>query len=241
MASYIPVITLIQPPSNPHVFPDIKPENILFSFQSVDYHHERIRVKIADLGNATWVNHRFTDFIQTRQYRSPEVIVGAKWDTTADIWSWACVAFELLTLTYLFCPESVPGYPREEDHLAQILELCSSGLVPRSLLNGTDSSKYLNRYGELRHIPPTALRPHSLSNVLYHKHRFSRTDAESISLFLLPMLEVDPKRRASAAQMLQHPFVATLLSRRERDAVEGRLYGSNRTPSRTTTSSRSWR
>lgn len=70
---------------------------------------EKITVKIADLGNgknnllsykprfsldiflATWVEHHFTDDIQTRQYRCPEVILGARWGPSADIWSVACV------------------------------------------------------------------------------------------------------------------------------------------------------
>jgi serine/threonine protein kinase len=46
-----------------------------------------ISVKIADLGNACWVNHHFTNDIQTRQYRSPEVILGAKWGASTDVWS----------------------------------------------------------------------------------------------------------------------------------------------------------
>lgn len=37
-----------------------------------------IRVKIADLGNACWFNHHFSTEIQTRQYRSPEVILYKK-------------------------------------------------------------------------------------------------------------------------------------------------------------------
>lgn len=52
---------------------------------------ERVTVKIADLGNACWTDHHFTDDIQTRQYRCPEVIIGAKWGTSADIWSAACL------------------------------------------------------------------------------------------------------------------------------------------------------
>lgn len=50
-----------------------------------------ISVKIADLGNACWVNHHFTNDIQTRQYRSPEVILGAKWGASTDVWSMACM------------------------------------------------------------------------------------------------------------------------------------------------------
>jgi serine/threonine-protein kinase SRPK3 len=52
---------------------------------------DHIDIKIADLGNACWVNHHFTEDIQTRQYRSPEVIIGAEWGPEADIWSFACM------------------------------------------------------------------------------------------------------------------------------------------------------
>lgn len=60
---------------------------------------DKISVKIADLGNACWVGHHFTNDIQTRQYRSPEVILGAKWGASTDVWSMAamvsCLAFAL--------------------------------------------------------------------------------------------------------------------------------------------------
>lgn len=55
-----------------------------------------ISVKIADLGNACWVNHHFTDDIQTRQYRSPEVILGAKWGASTDVWSMAAMVSPLI-------------------------------------------------------------------------------------------------------------------------------------------------
>jgi serine/threonine-protein kinase SRPK3 len=55
---------------------------------------EIISVKIADLGNACWVGHHFTNDIQTRQYRSPEVILGAKWGASTDVWSMACMVCE---------------------------------------------------------------------------------------------------------------------------------------------------
>ena len=35
-----------------------------------------LKVKIADLGNACWEDHHYTDDIQTRQYRALEVILG---------------------------------------------------------------------------------------------------------------------------------------------------------------------
>ena len=65
------------------------PEKI--SDETSDAGIETISVKIADLGNACWVGHHFTNDIQTRQYRSPEVILGAKWGASTDVWSMAAM------------------------------------------------------------------------------------------------------------------------------------------------------
>ncbi len=54
-------------------------------------------MKIADLGNACWTSHHFTNDIQTRQYRSPEVILGAKWGASTDVWSMAAMVRVLLS------------------------------------------------------------------------------------------------------------------------------------------------
>jgi serine/threonine-protein kinase SRPK3 len=73
-----------------------------------------ITVKIADLGNACWEDHHFTNDIQTRQYRSPEVILGAKWGPSTDVWSVACMSFELITSDYLFDPQSGASYSKDD-------------------------------------------------------------------------------------------------------------------------------
>lgn len=36
-----------------------------------------LQIKIVDFGNACWTHKKFTDNIQTREYRAPEVIIGA--------------------------------------------------------------------------------------------------------------------------------------------------------------------
>jgi serine/threonine protein kinase len=75
-----------------------------------------ILVKIADLGNACWVTKHFTNDIQTRQYRSPEVILGAKYDCSTDIWSLGCILFELLTGEFLFDPKSGQKYSKDDGY-----------------------------------------------------------------------------------------------------------------------------
>ncbi|EXJ92855.1 CMGC/SRPK protein kinase [Capronia epimyces CBS 606.96] len=163
-----------------------------------------ISVKIADLGNACWVSHHFTNDIQTRQYRSPEVILGAKWGASTDVWSMACMVFELITGDYLFDPQSGTKYGKDDDHIAQIIELL--GPFPKSLcLQGKWSQEIFNRKGELRNIH--RLRHWALPDVLREKYHFSVEDSKRISEFLLPLLELPPEARANAGGMSNAEFL----------------------------------
>uniref|UniRef100_A0A4W4GS79 non-specific serine/threonine protein kinase n=1 Tax=Electrophorus electricus TaxID=8005 RepID=A0A4W4GS79_ELEEL len=165
---------------------------------------DTLRVKIADLGNACWVHKHFTEDIQTRQYRSIEVLIGAGYSTPADIWSTACMAFELATGDYLFEPHSGEDYSRDEDHIALIMELL--GKVPRKVIAaGKYSREFFSKKGELRHI--TKLKPWSLFDVLLEKYGWSAEDAGHFTHFLLPMLEMVPEKRASARDCLNHPWL----------------------------------
>lgn len=163
-----------------------------------------LEVKIADLGNACWVQKHFTEDIQTRQYRSLEVILGAGYNTSADIWSTACMAFELATGDYLFEPHTGENYSRDEDHIAHIIELL--GPIPKKIiLSGTMSHIVFNKKGELRHI--TGLKPWGLEEVLVEKYEWRFDEAAAFAEFLRPMLEFEPSKRATAAQCLEHPWL----------------------------------
>ncbi|XP_072418816.1 SRSF protein kinase 2-like isoform X5 [Chiloscyllium punctatum] len=198
---------------------------------------EKIRVKIADLGNACWVHKHFTEDIQTRQYRSIEVLIGAGYSTPADIWSTACMAFELATGDYLFEPHSGEDYSRDEDHIAHIIELLGNiprhfalsgkysreffnrrdhialiiellGKIPRKFaMSGKYSKEFFTKKGELRHI--TKLKPWSLFDVLIEKYGWPHEEAVQFTDFLLPMLEMVPEKRASAAECLRHPWLGS--------------------------------
>ncbi|XP_020650769.3 SRSF protein kinase 1 isoform X2 [Pogona vitticeps] len=165
---------------------------------------DKLKVKIADLGNACWVHKHFTEDIQTRQYRSLEVLIGAGYSTPADIWSTACMAFELATGDYLFEPHSGEDYSRDEDHIALIIELL--GKIPRKLIvAGKYSKEFFTKKGDLKHI--TKLKPWGLFEVLVEKYEWSQDEAAAFTDFLLPMLELNPEKRATAAQCLRHPWL----------------------------------
>lgn len=163
-----------------------------------------VEVKIADLGNACWVDKHFTEDIQTRQYRSLEVIIGSGYNTSADIWSTACMAFEMATGDYLFEPHSGDNYCRDDDHIAHIIELL--GPIPKRIaLSGRMSNHAFNSKGELRNI--TGLKPWGLVEVLREKYDWKLEEAIEFSDFLTPMLDYDPKNRATAAECLAHSWL----------------------------------
>lgn len=167
--------------------------------------------KIVDFGNACWRQRHFTEDIQTRQYRSPEVILGQGYDTSTDMWSFACMVFELATGDLLFDPREAKdqSYSRDEDHLALMMELL--GPMPISMtIRGANTPKFFEREGgRLRHIKDLKFWP--LASVLVEKYNMPAQEAQGLSDFLMPMLRFAPAARATAADMLTHPWLVGTL------------------------------
>jgi len=173
------------------------------------------KAKIVDLGNACWTHKHFTTDITTRQYRAIESLVGADYDTSVDIWSLACMIFELVTGEYLFNPKEQSGgkYTRDEDHVALIVELL--GKIPKPLLKRSDhKTRYFNAKGDLKNI--TKLEYWPLLDVCRTKYHMPDEEAELFCSFMLPMLEIQPEKRATAKEMLKHPWL-TITEEDKRD------------------------
>lgn len=77
------------------------------------------------------------------------MLLGFEYNYTADIWSTACLTFELLTGDYLFDPRGSDEYSRDEDHLAHIVELLGN-IPPHIIFQGKYGHKYFNSYGMFR-------------------------------------------------------------------------------------------
>lgn len=73
-----------------------------------------VKCKIVDFGNACWADKQFAEEIQTRQYRAPEVILQSGYTFSVDMWSFACMAFELATGEMMFAPKGAQGFSEDE-------------------------------------------------------------------------------------------------------------------------------
>ncbi|EDW51495.1 SRSF protein kinase 2 isoform X2 [Drosophila sechellia] len=170
-----------------------------------------VLVKIADLGNACHFNHKLIDKIQTREYRALEVILGAGYSETVDIWSVGCLLWELATKTYLFDTQSKRGKGgKDEAHLAKIIEYC--GHIPRDLIrNGKHSPNFFKANGEL--VNRESLRPTKLTNLLITCNGWTTRNATKFVDFLMPMLNTDPLKRTSARKALGSRYLCNIVVR----------------------------
>lgn len=181
---------------------DIKPANIVLSWER---DMQSLSVKIIDFGNACLTDDKAADEIQTPPYRSPEVWLKIDYDTPADIWSTACMVFELAAGQLLFDTANNKDYSRCEDHLAAIMELL--GPIPREILSRSELEEiYFDEEGQL--IRFSELNELSLEDTLMKNYRFPPQNATDLAEFLLPMLELEPTKRATATQCLQHPWLS---------------------------------
>ncbi|KIJ49669.1 hypothetical protein M422DRAFT_161158 [Sphaerobolus stellatus SS14] len=112
---------------------DLKPENILLkSLQSP-------QIKVIDFGSACHERQTVYTYIQSRFYRSPEVLLGLPYTAAIDMWSLGCIVVELFLGLPLF-----PG-TSEYNQITRIVDLL--GIPPQHMLeNGKQTSQFFDRY-----------------------------------------------------------------------------------------------
>ena len=210
---------------------DLKPENVFavrpifpyepFSdddtrevFNCLEDDPSTISFKLGDFGNSCFIDGMLNELIQTRQYRSPEVLLDIEYDYSADIWSLACMTFELATRHHLFDPilrdkdiEETQENKEQFDavHLSMIEMVI--GPIPKDWArNGKLYNRLYDRHGKLKFVYDKTMGP--VYNLLL-KYGLSDQDAQELSDFLEPMLSIIPKQRPSAEELLDSPWLYT--------------------------------
>ncbi|XP_017785447.1 PREDICTED: SRSF protein kinase 3-like [Nicrophorus vespilloides] len=170
------------------------------------YVSPKIEVKIADMGNACWTTDKIEGTIQTKQYRALEVLLGADFNTPADIWSVGCIAFELATGEYLFNPRHTQTFSSNEDHILLIYELLG-GIPPYIASRGRRSHRYFDSTGNLIICEMPLLHIWKTEDVLVEKYGWKRVDAIPFAAMINAMIEPDPELRITADNGLVHQWL----------------------------------
>lgn len=171
---------------------DMKPANILID--------EHCHMKLADFGLARSVgeagfapsiekgNGPMTDYVATRWYRAPEILLGScSYTRAVDMWSFGCVWGETLSGKPLF-----PG-ASTMNQLDRILELTDKPSFEDIQAMGSPYAAAM-----LEALPLTPPRP-------IHEF-FPLADMEALHL-LYCLLQFNPNRRYSAIEILEHPYL----------------------------------
>ncbi|KAK7720803.1 serine/threonine protein kinase, CMGC, dual-specificity [Botryosphaeria dothidea] len=171
---------------------DLKPENILLA------HPLHSEIKVIDFGSSCFEHEKVYTYIQSRFYRSPEVILGMNYGLPIDMWSFGCILAELLTGSPIF-----PG-ENEQEQLACIMEIF--GPPEKHLIEKSSRKKlFFDSLGKPRVTVSSKGRRRRPSSKTLEQALKCNDDA--FLDFIARCLRWDPDRRMKPEEAMQHEFI----------------------------------
>jgi len=189
---------------------DLKPENMLFVDSAFDttysenarcnlHELRNTEIRLIDFGSATFDYEHHSTVVSTRHYRAPEVVLELGWSKPCDVWSCACIIYEL------YCGNTLFQTHDNREHLAMMER--TLGPIPYDMMKDSKKSKYFkkgkldwdSRSSEGRYVKENCkpLHDHRRSGSEIHRNLFD---------LLSKMLRYDPEVRYTAAKSLRHAF-----------------------------------
>jgi dual specificity tyrosine-phosphorylation-regulated kinase 1 len=190
---------------------DLKPENILLR------NPKRTAIKLIDFGSSCHIGKTMYPYIQSRFYRSPEVLLGLPYNQAIDMWSLGCILYELHTGDPIFNGVS------ERDQVYKLTELL--GIPPIAMLEkGRKAANFFRKlpdgtYERLpskrTYVPVSAKRlPQMLGSSTggpggrrLQEPGHTREDYLQFEDLLQKMWAYDPTQRITPEAALMHDFV----------------------------------
>lgn len=210
---------------------DIKPENILVKQhvqEPLTLDDQRITLAIADFGTAIRTDEKAHVYGTTFEYRSPEQVFElTRLTHESDVWSAACVFYELFALEVLFEPKRLCLEFNEERWASDASSMDSEDSRELSTYETDLNQLYLfiEMFGE---FPRHMAKKHRRWFTARGKVRGLQESIDTLTLedrleddvlerwglpvqdiadFLRPMFRFNPNRRDSARKMLAHSFL----------------------------------
>ncbi|KAI3474997.1 hypothetical protein Pfo_030308 [Paulownia fortunei] len=181
---------------------DLKPENILLC-TSV----KPAEIKIIDFGSACMEDRTVYSYIQSRYYRSPEVLLGYHYTTAIDMWSFGCIVAELFLGLPLF-----PG-ASEFDLLRRMIKILG-GQPPDYILRKAKNTSKESKKPSIGKEYFNHMNLEAIVTKYPYKTNLAEEDIVKESQirlalidFLRGLVEFDPAKRWSPLQASKHPFV----------------------------------
>jgi dual specificity tyrosine-phosphorylation-regulated kinase 2/3/4 len=178
---------------------DLKPENILLNDVELG------KIKIIDFGSSCYESEKVYTYIQSRFYRSPEVLLGMVYSYEIDMWSLGCIISELITGRPIFMGEN------EQEQVACIME--TFGVPDKTMISRCSRRKlFFDSMGNPREVVSSdkskrIRRPNSrtLEQELKMKD-------EVLTNFISGFLAWDPVKRTTPKNGLMHEFITGIRS-----------------------------
>uniref|UniRef100_A0A674J2Y3 Serine/threonine-protein kinase PRP4 homolog n=1 Tax=Terrapene triunguis TaxID=2587831 RepID=A0A674J2Y3_9SAUR len=189
---------------------DIKPDNILVN-------ESKTILKLCDFGSASHVaDNDITPYLVSRFYRAPEIIIGKIYDYGIDMWSVGCTLYELYTGKILF-----PG--KTNNHMLK-LAMDLKGKMPNKMIRkGVFKDQHFDQNLNFMYIEVDKVTEREKVTVMSTINPTKDLLADLIGCQRLPedqrkkvhqlkdlldqILMLDPAKRISINQALQHAFI----------------------------------
>uniref|UniRef100_A0A673IP81 Serine/threonine-protein kinase PRP4 homolog n=1 Tax=Sinocyclocheilus rhinocerous TaxID=307959 RepID=A0A673IP81_9TELE len=189
---------------------DIKPDNILVN-------ESKTILKLCDFGSASHVaDNDITPYLVSRFYRAPEIIIGKSYDYGIDMWSVGCTLYELYTGKILF-----PG--KTNNHMLKLAMDLKGKLPNKMIRKGLFKDQHFDQNSNFLYTEIDKVTEREKVNVMSTINPTKDLSMDMVGRQALPedqrkkvvqlkdlldqILVLDPAKRITINQALQHPFI----------------------------------